>query len=147
MYGKNAEDYYKGLQPEFQSQSNGIGKQYLLDNIEDILERNYVTYKGIKQAIPRYYIKLIMKYGSPLELTNFKQEQINARITNTADRANDYLNSLSEKDYERLMQKIHDAPECDPLREKLDLERIAAAKQMDLNLKSHQKIKTGMKIL
>lgn len=46
----------KGIQPPFSRQSQGLGKQYCLDN-EDTFRKGYVSIKGSKLAIPRYFKK------------------------------------------------------------------------------------------
>lgn len=48
-----------GLEVPFQLQSQGIGKQYALDNKERLKHYLYLTVNGEKVSIPRYYRKII----------------------------------------------------------------------------------------
>lgn len=45
-----------GLVPPFRLLSQGIGERYAIDNRKQIDELGYITVKGIKNSIPRYYI-------------------------------------------------------------------------------------------
>ncbi|AXB22582.1 replication initiation protein [Alces alces faeces associated microvirus MP15 5067] len=44
-----------GLQQPFQVQSNGIGKRYLDENMNDLFQRGYVLYHGKPYSFPRYF--------------------------------------------------------------------------------------------
>ena len=47
----------QGIEPVFRLLSQGIGLQYALDNKSQIEELSYITLKGVKHSVPRYYIK------------------------------------------------------------------------------------------
>ena len=57
--GDMAEEIYvnQGIEPVFRLLSQGIGLQYALDNKSQIEELSYITLKGVKHSVPRYYIK------------------------------------------------------------------------------------------
>lgn len=59
LYGKRRSEYGEKV-PPFAVMSLGIGKDYCLDNKEKIL-RGYLTKKGIKYGLPRYYKKKIVE--------------------------------------------------------------------------------------
>ena len=48
-----------GRENVFGLQSQGLGKQYALDNKEQILSDGYVRCNGAKCSIPRYYLKVL----------------------------------------------------------------------------------------
>lgn len=48
-----------GLETPFRLLSNGLGKQFALDNKEQIQKNGYITMFGVKHSIPRYYIKIL----------------------------------------------------------------------------------------
>lgn len=58
-YGKYQADTYGTKQPPFQLQSQGIGKQFCLDNAAQILRNHGITVQGHDVGIPRYYKKLL----------------------------------------------------------------------------------------
>lgn len=49
------------VQQTIQLQSQGIGKQYFLDNCKEIINSGYVSFRGIKYKIPRYFLFRIYK--------------------------------------------------------------------------------------
>lgn len=57
--GKLAEEVYGGKQPPFQTQSNGIGKDYVRRHHDRLIDNNYITVDGIKNRVPRYYKRLL----------------------------------------------------------------------------------------
>lgn len=59
IYDNISEYTNKGLLPPFVLCSQGIGKQFALDNQEMILNRGFITYNGSKIGIPRYYRKVL----------------------------------------------------------------------------------------
>lgn len=58
-YSKKAIDYIGDRQKPFQLQSLGIGKQFALDNANQIKENLELTLYGKKVSIPRYYKKVL----------------------------------------------------------------------------------------
>lgn len=61
LTGKLAEKEYseKRIHPPFALQSLGLGKQYCLDNKEQILQKLNITMFGQNVGIPRYYRKIL----------------------------------------------------------------------------------------
>lgn len=49
----------QGRQNVFKLASNGLGKQYCIDNAKQLSDNLYAIYNGNKVTIPRYYIKLL----------------------------------------------------------------------------------------
>lgn len=131
QFGKKSKNFYGEKSPEFQIQSQGLGLRYLVDNLNDIIERNYVTYQGIKQSIPRYYLKKILDPKSKIATDDQRYALAKVRI----DQINERKEQIEENLYGGIVadypDKIMDLKEY----------RQDQAKQMDLNLKSHQRIK------
>ena len=61
LSGREAREVYDdtGREPVFRILSQGIGKQFALDNRKQLQEQGCVTMNGIKYAIPRYYINTL----------------------------------------------------------------------------------------
>jgi len=63
VYKKYSDDIhlekYGYREKPFQTSSNGIGREYCLDNWQQYKSHGYMTLKGIKYALPDYYKKLI----------------------------------------------------------------------------------------
>lgn len=57
--GEKAEEEYtqKGIEPVFKIQSLGIGKQWCMDNAEQIKKDKFIKMFGVKKGIPRQYLK------------------------------------------------------------------------------------------
>lgn len=53
------QDRYGNVERPFQTNSNGIGRQFCLENWQQFKSHGYMTLKGIKYALPDYYKKLI----------------------------------------------------------------------------------------
>jgi len=64
--GELAEEVYysKGLEAPFRLLSKGIGLRYCEDNAKQILDLGYITVKGVKNSVPRYYLKKLGVDGS-----------------------------------------------------------------------------------
>jgi len=76
--GTEAEKHYhdKKREPVFRLLSLGIGKEFAQKNLKQILQQGYITVKGIKQSIPRYYLKKIEEtHPKELEELRLKQKQ------------------------------------------------------------------------
>lgn len=58
-----------GREPQFQLQSKGIGKEWCLKNIEELVNKGIVR-KGKSIGIPRYYNKLIKDNGKESDILN-----------------------------------------------------------------------------
>nr|QJB20379.1 MAG: replication initiator protein [Microvirus sp.] len=57
--GKKAKDFYGDREPPFSLKSIGIGKRYALDNAERLKKNRYITIRGRKIGLPRYYGKVL----------------------------------------------------------------------------------------
>lgn len=59
LSGINAYEEYEAQnrEPVFRISSLGLGGEFCLNNAEQLITNGYVTINGIKQSIPRYYIK------------------------------------------------------------------------------------------
>lgn len=66
IYGDLAESHYNGKRPEFCNFSNGIGKQFAIDNAESLLANGCIVRPGKSSiALPRYYVdKIIQNYST-----------------------------------------------------------------------------------
>lgn len=54
---------YGGRVPPFQLQSQGMGARWLEDNTRQVEENLYITRKGVKLNVPRYYRKIMPRIG------------------------------------------------------------------------------------
>jgi hypothetical protein len=59
--GKKAGNHYRGKTPEFSLISKGIGKSWYEKYRTDCFPKDFVTVKGVKHPIPRYYDYLLEK--------------------------------------------------------------------------------------
>lgn len=50
---------YRGRVPEFQRQSQGLSKSWILENMSDVYPHDYCVVDGFKQKVPRYYDKVL----------------------------------------------------------------------------------------
>lgn len=98
--GQYGENYYNGFTKPFRLLSKGIGRKYIESNDEQILQRGYLTLNGIKQSIPRYYLKRL----------NLMMEEVN--------RANNFFGYLPEGEY-----KEQESAKYQPLQNRLQNER------------------------
>lgn len=53
--GPMADQMYGKKQKPFKIMSKGIGFSFLANNLKQLAQREYITHKGIKLALPRYY--------------------------------------------------------------------------------------------
>jgi hypothetical protein len=58
-----------GLQKPFRVSSNGLGKQWAIDNVKHIIDNKCIYVNGIPHSIPKYYIDLLK-----LDVEQFKDE-------------------------------------------------------------------------
>lgn len=59
-------EHYRGREPEFQIQSQGIGKDYALSITDQIYQTGKLLHKSKERGLPRYYDTIIEKHtGSP----------------------------------------------------------------------------------
>lgn len=64
-----------GREPPFRLGSQGLGKNYIDKNIQQMLDNGYVTLRGKKRSIPRYYIKKLEENGYTLDTKDNQEEQ------------------------------------------------------------------------
>lgn len=133
IYGEMAEKHYHGREKEFQIQSQGLGFRHLQEHMDEIISNNYVRYRGKKQAIPRYYQKKILETGSRRQVNEFLKNRIDKKFIREGD------------EMLEIFEATPDLIRNPQLRLVIEEDRIRKAKQMDLNLKSHQKIKKERK--
>ena len=88
--GKLAKLEYGNKQPPFQICSQGLGKDFAEKNKEQIIKNQYIRCHGVKQSIPRYYLKKLFPDGLPDE---FKQEREQIVQKNKLDKITDYLSN------------------------------------------------------
>lgn len=68
----------KGLSNgEFIMMSRGLGKQYLLDHKDEILDSDFVYFKGNKFKLPRYFLKLMdtLDFNYQVYAEDYKQRK------------------------------------------------------------------------
>jgi len=83
--GKGAPDVYQKRQAPFQLQSQGLGKQWALDNREYLNNNEYITIKGKPFPIPRYY-REVLEIDFADRMADYAQEH-----------EYDYRNHLAER--------------------------------------------------
>lgn len=91
--GKMADEEYQGRQPPFQLCSKGLGTKYVELFRDQMLVNGYVSIRGKKMRIPRYYYKKLTD-DIPLEKINAELlERTEARLEEAESRG---LNPLEE---------------------------------------------------
>lgn len=117
-----------GRQREFLLCSQGLGKQYALDNKEDLLDNNF-RIDGKRVAIPRYYIKRINLYNDKPDNKNDLEKYIQGNIERSQFKSKITLQNLEK---EELFLKKHIGKSIDDftyddfrsLRRKIDNARL-----------------------
>lgn len=97
-------DYYKknGINPEFVVMSNGIGRQFVDDNIEQLKGLGHIVFNGYKSVLPRYYENRIYKTDEEKEnRKNVKQKY----IEKSRQRFEDSLDFNLYRNYRDSLQK------------------------------------------
>lgn len=93
----------KGLQVPFQLISRGIGERYLLENLNDLFDRGYVSFKGQKLSFPRYFSDKMQK----IDPERYK-ETIKRRLERSLEDYETVENmefSTSKKSYEKAIHE------------------------------------------
>lgn len=80
--GELGKQRYGLLTPPFQVCSQGLGKEFALANKQQILEDKFVRCHGVKQNIPRYYLKKFFPDGIP---DAFRQDRVDIVRKNKMD--------------------------------------------------------------
>ena len=120
-----AEEIYvnQGIEPVFRLLAQGIGLKYALDNKSQITELSYITLKGVKHSVPRYYIKkLDLDVEKLRELALVNDCEKNEHYSGVNISTDDALRSLNPE----LIHSIYDGE----LRSRKQKKRNLAAKVM-----------------
>lgn len=75
-----------GILPPFQTQSKGIGKRWLMDNLDLVSKDLSYTVNGVSRGLPRYYVKVMKE---------IKGDEYVKEILR--DRARDYMDALEDE--------------------------------------------------
>lgn len=103
----NTEYFIKGREPVFRLLSLGIGKQFCDDNAEQLKNNLFVSTFGVKNSLPRYYVK---RLGIDIDLLN--SEAINKdcetveSITGLYISADDLYKSEATKENKVYLEKL-----------------------------------------
>lgn len=80
---------YSGIQPEFNLMSKGIGKQFLLDNFNKILDNNLSIYlNGDLISVDRYFYKIVENFGTENQKEKLAKSKVSRQIMAGALEAN-----------------------------------------------------------
>jgi len=129
--GDLADEMYtqQGIEPVFRLLSQGIGLQYALDNKEQIEDLSYITLKGVKHSIPRYYIrKLGLDVDKIREQTIYNDCEKNEYYSGVNISSDDALRSMNSD----LIQSIWEGEMRRRKKKKRDLEARVNLKQSRL---------------
>lgn len=74
-FGKVAEEQFQGRQPPFQLVSQGMGKRWWMDNLNNAVLNGGITQFGQPVPIPRYYRKFLEGTGLDSHLTGLIDEK------------------------------------------------------------------------
>lgn len=127
---KEEEEYLKkGLTPVFKVQSLGIGKQWCIDNAEQIKKDKFIRMFGIKKGIPRQYLKWL-----DLDTEEFKQNAILEDCKKVKDLTGQYMQEI---DYYKT-SKAHEYRRYDKAVTKINNQKdLNLHKKIDLKKKSY----------
>nr|QJB19312.1 MAG: replication initiator protein [Microvirus sp.] len=91
-YGNLADTTYtnKKLESPFQVQSQGIGLRYALDNTLQLVTQLYITNKGVKTQLPRYYVNKLKIDKTPL-IEMVQQKQAETQLNYIKKGLTDYI--------------------------------------------------------
>lgn len=101
--GDLAEQEYteKGRQPVFRLSSNGLGLNYALDNHDQIKTHGYITRNGVKNSVPRYYLK---KLG--MDLPKYQDCSAVEKVTGLYNEYDDVYKTANATDVRSLVSGI-----------------------------------------
>uniref|UniRef100_A0AAU8AZJ5 Replication initiator protein n=1 Tax=Dulem virus 177 TaxID=3145654 RepID=A0AAU8AZJ5_9VIRU len=97
------EDFYQGLQPPFQLQSQGIGLEYAISHFDEFTSR-HTYWNGKKIGVPRYYRK---KIGTADDLPVSELNETASQYYSAVDNGRLHLMEY----YENELRKLIDSPE------------------------------------
>jgi hypothetical protein len=99
IYGDLADDHYNGKTPEFALMSKGIGKQWIKRFRTDCYPKDYVTYKGKKIKIPRYYDNITEQTNPKLieEVRKKRQEKSDPEVQREYPRKERYRKHVAKQ--------------------------------------------------
>lgn len=122
--GKGAKEYYNsiGIEPEFvlMSRRPGIGSDYVVGHTDYYSVHRYVTLKGVKYPLPRFYVDRVGKrYKTMDEVRSFLRKK-----------------GVAEEDLEKSVRSV--ILGFDPLY------KLENAVQEEKNVKSKMKLKKGV---
>lgn len=89
MAGDQKATEYMGNPPPFQTQSQGIGKEYWLEHYHEFLDDGF-KFRGKPQAIPRYYVELL-KTHDPVAHAYFMEQNEEKQRVRESDEVLDLL--------------------------------------------------------
>lgn len=77
------EEYHKyAREPTFRILSQGLGKEYIYKNAEQLYQNGFLTHKSVPQSIPRYYLDKLDEMGLRPDVTNnqaIKEIEVNEK--------------------------------------------------------------------
>lgn len=79
MAGDQKHTEYMGKPPPFQTQSQGIGKEYWLQHYHEFLDDGF-KFRGKPQAIPRYYVELLKTHDPVAHAYFMEQNEEKQRV-------------------------------------------------------------------
>lgn len=98
LYGKMADDVYQGREPAFSLMSKNFGQKYIEMNKSQLLAYQFVTVRGVKMSLPRYYLKKL-KDELPEELLEAKRLELSLERQTELEAMG--ISPLKEWKYER----------------------------------------------
>lgn len=70
------EEYHKyGREPTFRILSQGIGKEYIYENAEQLFQNGFITHRSVPQSIPRYYLDKLDQIGLRPDVSDSQNER------------------------------------------------------------------------
>lgn len=133
------EEYYKtGREPVFRLISQGIGKQYCLDNAEQLAYNKHISLNGAKMTLPRYYIDLLRK----------KDQEDNWFIFDDSDLEEQALQKEMEtvEQFTGVRKTIHQAKRDPEINKKYFKDFMQKNKQRERNLARKSSLKRNREI-
>lgn len=104
--GDLAEQEYvnNGREPVFRICSQGLGLQFAQDNHEQISNAGYITRRGVKQSIPRYYIKKL-----DMDVSKFEDCSAVEKFTGLYNTYDDVYKTANKPDVCNLVDGVNNA--------------------------------------